>query len=72
MDCGCELFDDRLHDQKVIIDGSSVVKCAVNRGRYSFCKFSNVTVDFSKARQEGRIRVFAKGFFTTHGVMHNI
>ena len=72
MDCGWELFNDWLHDQKLFIDGSSVVKCAVNRGRYYSCKFSNVTVDFSKARQEDRIRVFAKGFFTTHGVMHNI
>ena len=66
---GWKLFEEWLSNQRLIISGDSNVNCAANVGTYAFCKFSNVTIDFSKGAPNGIRRFFRDGFFTSRGNM---
>jgi hypothetical protein len=68
---GWQLFDDWLKNQRLVVDNGSIINCAVNIGTHSFCKFTNVTIDFAKGKARGDSRVFQRGFFTTEGDMLN-
>ena len=46
-DWGWRLFSDWMSNQKLVIDGHSRIQCAVNPRTFSFCKYSNVTIDYS-------------------------
>lgn len=43
------------------------IECVTSHKANSFCKLSNVTLDFSKVRIGSDARSFANGFVTTHG-----
>ena len=47
-DWGWTLFSDWMSNQKLVIDGHSRIQCAVNPRTFSFCKYTNVTIDYSK------------------------
>ena len=66
-DWGWSLFERWLKNQRPVILGGSSVNCAVNEKAYSFCKFSNVTVDFRRVQEIGTTRQFEYGFFSTYG-----
>lgn len=66
-----QLFDDWLNNQRLVVDKGSIINCAVNIGTHSFCKFTNVTIDFAKGKARGVSRVFERGFFTSQGDMLN-
>ena len=68
---GWQLFDDWLKNQRLVVDNGSTINCAVNIGMHSFCKFTNVTIDFAKGKARGISRVFERGFFTSEGDMLN-
>lgn len=64
-----KLFEEWLINQRLIITGDSNVNCAANVGTYAFCKFSNVTIDFSRGMPRGIRRYFKDGFFTSRGYL---
>ena len=64
---GWSLFEKWLKNQQPVILGGSSVNCAVDERTYSFCKFSNLTIDFSRVQVIGETRQFEDGFFSTYG-----
>ena len=66
-DWGWRLFSDWMSNQKLVIDGHSRIQCAINPRTFSFCKYTNVTMDYGKARVTGLTRTFDTGFFATYG-----
>ena len=64
---GWDMISTWLNNHALVISGVSEVICAVNEDNYSFCKFSNVTIDFSHSKPHGLVRRFTEGFFTTYG-----
>ena len=66
-DWGWRLFSDWMSNQKIVIDGHSKVQCAINPRTFSFCKYTNVTIDYGKAQVTGLTRTFDTGFFATYG-----
>lgn len=68
-DWGWQLLADWAQKRKRVVEGASVIDCAVNPRTYSFCRYANVTIDFGKARVTGLIRAFEHGFFTSYGTL---
>lgn len=62
-DWGWRLFSDWMSNQKVVIDGHSMIQCAVNPRTFSFCKYTNVTIDYSKV---DRRRLLLSLYAPTH------
>lgn len=62
-------FNKWLQTKQPMIDGPSVstADCITNLLTSKFCRLTNVTVDFSKARINGGTRHFNPGFVRTYG-----
>ena len=64
---GWGMFDSWIRNKKAIISGHSTATCAVNAVTSTYCRLTDVVVDFSKARVNGITREFSTGFLTTYG-----
>jgi hypothetical protein len=68
-DWGWQLLEDWAQKRKRVVEGYSVVDCAIHPRTFSFCRYNNITMDFGKARVTGLTRTFEHGFFTTYGTL---
>eukprot|EP01041_Mallomonas_annulata_P006895 gene6895-13990_t len=65
---GWGMFDAWIRTAKPSIIGQSTMSCAENRLTSTYCKLTNVVIDYSKASIHDKTRSFSPGFLTTYGV----
>jgi len=64
---GWSYFRDWLKTARTLVQGQSKVVCGADIKTSTFCRYSNVLVDFGKAKIHGASRSFERGFVTTYG-----
>lgn len=67
---GWSYFNEWLNSRRTLVSGQSTVTCAADIKTSTFCKYSNVQLDFSKVSIDGSSRGFKLGFLTTYGVVN--
>jgi len=64
---GWTYLNDWLRTAHSLVRGQSSVVCGTDIKTATFCRYSNVVVDFGKASVSGSGRSFVRGFLTTFG-----
>ena len=64
---GWSYFNSWLNSAHTLVSGQSTVVCGSDIKTATFCKYSNVVVDFGKVTINGASRLFQHGFLTIYG-----
>jgi hypothetical protein len=64
---GWQAFSNWRQNKQLIVSGQSDVECIKDVKTSTFCRMSNVSLDFSKAKAAFHTRSFSHGFLTTYG-----